>query len=271
MVRGTVAAFAVLTACSFAGAQEPAASDIDLLLTLLGQGGVVNNEYVSISNDSIGESWLREFQKLSARPAPRGREIADALKRLKPVTDDIQAALADEKKTRELNVEVRSKLRCGDAVTPVVLDSLFGLSAEQLNQMEAKGGDFEQQAEEYRRRRAEAQVFLVKTLGQQATATYGPAMASQARIHRLKARSEALRHAVVRRCYRPAPQRWIGCYLRSGKRPKGARSDRSRTSLASRCRCARLRIGMIQRQATLRLTSSPTAAVRWPACFFTAW
>ena len=74
MIRGILAAFVVLVAGSFAGAQERAASDLDRLLTLLGQRGVVNNEHVSISDDRIGESWLREFEKFGARPAPRARD-----------------------------------------------------------------------------------------------------------------------------------------------------------------------------------------------------
>lgn len=194
-----------------AQAQPPqeGASDLDKLLRLLGYGGVVNNEWlpggVSVESTKEGEqAWLKAIEKLGTS---RSREVVEAVKQLKPVMDNMNATSEYEKKTKELNAELRRKHGLGEGeLLTAAANALHGPDAFDLDELVRKKKLTREQADEYSRQSGE----LTRRFFQGEAATLNNSMAMKQRGHRMRKRNEVLRSRVVHDVLRPALQARAG-------------------------------------------------------------
>ncbi len=172
-------------------------TDLHRLLRLISQGGVVNHSKLAVSDARLHEgtapAWIKEAKQLASSAG----SVGEAAKKLQPAIDDLQAAVDDYHATVAAAKEAADKLPKDDTLTPVLADAAFGYSAQDLENMKARGGEEREQAEEYERLREEARFKLVKSLGERLAVAYIHGAASDARIYRWHNRANVRRHAPV--------------------------------------------------------------------------
>ncbi|WP_254508479.1 tetratricopeptide repeat protein [Anatilimnocola floriformis] len=170
-------------------------TDLDRVLQLISQGGVVNSEYLPTSNadfdDVTGISWKKKVEALQAA----GGAAGEAARKLKPAIEDVQAATDGYQQAVKKSSEAAGKVPPRFAAAEQLRDDpLYGASGNDLQMLEAQGGQTSIRAREYQAKQEAAMYETFLSFGERIAAGYPAMDAALAMMQYRYARADVRRH-----------------------------------------------------------------------------
>lgn len=203
----------VLLSCGLIGgfssaeirAAEPASSDLDVLLRLLGQGGVVHNERLYVNNarmyDQTGEKWIQAVDHLSGS---RTGEVAEAVKRLKPAIALLhQAREVEAKRSKALVAGRKDSALQGIDLVDAQVELLHGPDEFQLDEMVRNRMITREEANTRLQQRNQIKNDLIRRFSEDFANNYISGLLMERQTHQLRNRAAVLKNDVVREVLLP--------------------------------------------------------------------
>ncbi|WP_425619030.1 hypothetical protein NA78x_002759 [Anatilimnocola sp. NA78] len=193
-------------------------TDLDRVLQLISQGGVINSEYLPISNaefdDVTGVAWNKRVQSLQAANGAAG----EAARKLKPAIEDVQAATDGYQQALKKSSEAAGKVPPRFAAADQLRDDpLYGASANDLQMLEAEGGQAGIRAREYMAKQEAAMHETFLSFGEKIAAGFPTMDVAHAMMQYRYARADVRRHQAAMETLIPALTARAGARIEKAK------------------------------------------------------